>query len=167
MLGNFDAPYGWDTPAPLPPFGTRGLVNTEAFGVTIDIRPSKICHDERMGQFVPFVKDNMSRVFHSGVGQNSAMAKDSSKDTKSEFKAAMIARVAYLRKSRNWTQEMMADALGIEMETYKKYETRSLLAHDLISRFAQLVDRDADYVLTGKTAPRRIADVAAKRSATG
>lgn len=164
MLGNFDAPRRRNAPALLPPFGARRMADTKGFGMMVHIVPGQICHALAMGQFVPFVKDNVSRVFENRLGQNMLMAES---DTKSDFKAAMIERTARLRKGRGWTQEMMADALGISMETYKKYETRSLLPHDLISKFALLVDRDTDYVLTGKTTVRRISAAAIKKTATG
>ena len=64
------------------------------------------------------------------------------------FNEALCARVAMLRGS--WTQSKMAKLLGIPIDRYKKYETRTPLPHYLIERFATLVGRDIAYVLTGE-----------------
>lgn len=61
-----------------------------------------------------------------------------------------IDRVADLRRARGLTQQEMADALGIPVERYKKYERRSLLPPILIERFAAIVGRDVRFVVTGK-----------------
>jgi hypothetical protein len=47
----------------------------------------------------------------------------------------------------------MATALGVPAERYRKYEYRSPLPHYLLERFALIVGRDLDYLLTGKVAP--------------
>jgi hypothetical protein len=49
----------------------------------------------------------------------------------------------------------MATALGIPPERYRKYEYRSPLPHYLLERFALIVGRDVEYVLTGKRAAAR------------
>lgn len=71
-------------------------------------------------------------------------------DEEYEFNQRLCARVAELRKAKGWTQDRMAAILGIPLERYKKYETRTPLPHHLISRFADIVDRNADFVLTGR-----------------
>ncbi len=73
-----------------------------------------------------------------------------------EFTEAYIARVKKLREDRGWTSEQMATALGIPAERYRKYEYRTALPHYLVERFAQIVDRDVSYVLTGKAGPKRL-----------
>jgi transcriptional regulator with XRE-family HTH domain len=70
------------------------------------------------------------------------------------FNADLIARVRALREARGWTQSKMAAYLGIPIDRYKKYESRSPLPQYLIPRFADFVGRDIEYVLTGR-APRR------------
>jgi hypothetical protein len=51
----------------------------------------------------------------------------------------------------------MATALGVPAERYRKYEYRSPLPHYLIERFALIVGRDIEFILTGKLTPARIA----------
>lgn len=64
--------------------------------------------------------------------------------TRSAFKAKFCRRVAELRDARGWTQQQMADALGIPLDAYKKYENRSPLPHYLVPRFCLLTDVDAE-----------------------
>jgi transcriptional regulator with XRE-family HTH domain len=74
-----------------------------------------------------------------------------------EFNEALISRVKRLSEERGWTAEQMATALGIPAERYRKYEYRTPLPHYLIEPFALLVDREPNYLLTGKApaaAPR-------------
>jgi transcriptional regulator with XRE-family HTH domain len=78
-----------------------------------------------------------------------------------KFNDQFCARVQRLRVEREWTQAQMATALGLPLERYKKYETRSPLPAYLIPHFAQHVDRSVAYVLTGKSeaasrGPRRL-----------
>lgn len=49
----------------------------------------------------------------------------------------------------------MATALGVPAERYRKYEYRSPLPHYLLERFALIVGRDVEYLLTGRVAPIR------------
>jgi transcriptional regulator with XRE-family HTH domain len=72
------------------------------------------------------------------------------------FNDNLTKRVHRLRNERGWTAEQMATALGIGAERYRKYEYRSPLPHYLIERFALIVGRDVEYILTGKTPPARI-----------
>jgi transcriptional regulator with XRE-family HTH domain len=75
--------------------------------------------------------------------------------TESEFNDALFARVRSLRKQRDWTAEQMATALGIPADRYRKYESRTPLPHYLIERFALIVGKDIDYVLTGRCSHKR------------
>jgi transcriptional regulator with XRE-family HTH domain len=61
-----------------------------------------------------------------------------------------INRIAELRKARGLTQAEMAQHLGISLDRYKKYERRSLLPPYLLPRFAAIVDRPIDYIITGR-----------------
>lgn len=71
------------------------------------------------------------------------------------FNDQLCARVHRLRNERGWTAEQMATALGVPPERYRKWEYRSPIPHYLIERFALIVGRDIEYVLTGKTVPIR------------
>lgn len=79
----------------------------------------------------------------------------------------MLARVQQLRKDRGYTAEQMAIALGVPPDRYRKYEIRTPLPHYLIERFAIIVNRDVEYILTGKSSrpPKRPA-VAEKKDGT-
>lgn len=71
------------------------------------------------------------------------------------FNQALLDRVKRLREGRNLTAEEMAIALDIPPERYRKYESRSPMPHYLIERFALIVGRDVEYILTGKLKPTR------------
>ena len=66
------------------------------------------------------------------------------------FNEALCARVHRLRNERGWTSAQMAMALGVPPDRYRKYEYRSPLPHYLIERFALIVGREVEYVLTGR-----------------
>lgn len=68
------------------------------------------------------------------------------------FDDALCTRVHRLRKERGWTAAQMATALGVPAERYRKWEYRSPMPHYLIERFALIVGREIEYVLTGKLA---------------
>ena len=65
------------------------------------------------------------------------------------FTNELCARVKALREGKGWTAEQMATALGIPPERYRKYENRSPIPQYLIPRFALIVDRSVEFVLTG------------------
>jgi transcriptional regulator with XRE-family HTH domain len=65
------------------------------------------------------------------------------------FNSALCARVKHLRELKDWTSEEMATALGINPDAYRKYEYRTPIPHYLVERFALIVVRDVEYVLTG------------------
>ena len=48
-------------------------------------------------------------------------------------------RTKELRMNRGFTQQEVAQFLGIEYEAYKKYENRSILPQFLMARFCKLV----------------------------
>jgi transcriptional regulator with XRE-family HTH domain len=72
-----------------------------------------------------------------------------------EFEDAFAARIKELRKGKDWSAEKMAHTLGIPAERYRKYEQRKGLPSYLIPRFANIVDRSIEYVLTGKDTKKR------------
>jgi ribosome-binding protein aMBF1 (putative translation factor) len=106
-----------------------------------------------IGQSVQNVNANMSNDFHGGDWHYGGMPVWSREQ---EFNEAFIARVKRLREERGWTAERMAANLGIPAERYRKYEYRTPLPHYLVEPFASLVERDIEYMLTGRsTAPAR------------
>lgn len=120
-----------------------------------------------IGQFVQYVKDNVS---HDWTGSPIYSGHMDIWSPEQEFNEALLARVHALRIERGYTTEQMAIALGIPPDRYRKYESRTPLPQYLIERFAIIVDRDVEYILTGKSSrpPRRPAPVArsGKRNGT-
>jgi transcriptional regulator with XRE-family HTH domain len=80
-----------------------------------------------------------------------------------KFNDALCARVHRLRNERGWTAQQMATALGVPPDRYRKYEYRSPLPHYLLERFALIVGRDVEYVLTGKLPPAKLKPVESPR----
>jgi len=71
-----------------------------------------------------------------------------------EFNEAFMKRLRALRDERDWTAEQMAIALGIPAANYRKYETRSMMPLYLLPRLAQIMDRDVEYLMTGRSSDR-------------
>lgn len=115
-------------------------------------------HADIMGQSVPFVKDNVSPDLILLCRHNRDMPVS---PTHVSYQDQFRARLRALREAADYTQEQMAQMLAIEHETYKKYETRSMMPHYLIPTFALIVKRDIEYVMTGvkgstvRTIPKR------------
>ena len=66
------------------------------------------------------------------------------------FIDAVCARTARLRIQRGWTQAQMATALGVPLERYKKWETRSAMPLQHLPRFAQIMECSIEYLVTGQ-----------------
>ena len=105
-----------------------------------------------IGQSVQHVKPNVSKDFGTGWRHNVGMDETT---TALKFNQALVDRVKRLRMERFPAAEDMAIALGIPAERYRKYESRSPMPHYLIERFAKIVGRDVEYILTGKLKPTR------------
>ena len=103
---------------------------------------------ESLGQNVLNHKANLSRDCEAVRVEKAPMVKGS---TKSAFKAAFIARTKQARIARGYSQEQMAALLDMPQGTYKQYESRSLLPHDLIPRFSLLCGLDANWLFTDAT----------------
>ena len=116
-----------------------------------------VCHrGQIIGQIVQTVKTDKLSFFRRPLCQAtldtlSNMFKDMT-DANDEFlfTEAFCGRIKALREEKGWVAEQMATALGIPVERYRKYERRSHLPQYLIPRFALVVDRSLEYVLTGK-----------------
>lgn len=109
-------------------------------------------------QFVERVKaDNVSGDKLSPADHCALMSSQSIDEIRERaFNDAFLERVKDLRKRRGWTQEQMAQALGIPDKRYSKYETRSPLPPYLIEHFANLTGVSIEFLLTGREArPRR------------
>lgn len=134
----------------LAPLGNRRVGRTHATRQRQDQRPNIsrcVLHFASVGQIVQYVKPTVSKELYVGQGQNGGMANLD----ELQFNNAYIARVRELREAKDWTAEQMAIALGVPPERYRKYESRSPLPPYLIERFALIVDRDVQYILTGRS----------------
>ena len=68
-----------------------------------------------------------------------------------DFYNALIARVKRLRENRYPGHQGMvqiADLLGVQFETYKKYEMRTPIPIHLMDHFAALVGVSLEYLIT-------------------
>jgi hypothetical protein len=109
-------------------------------------------HAPMIGQIVQDVKPNVSKDIGTGWRHIGCMA---TTPTESKFNEALVNRVKRLRQERFSAAEDMALALDIPADRYRKYESRSPMPHYLIERFALIVGRDVEFILTGKLKPSR------------
>jgi hypothetical protein len=70
-----------------------------------------------------------------------------------QYRKALLIRTQLLRESIGLSQESMAKILGIPLDRYRKYETRSPLPLYLIEPFAAATGYSVQFVVTGKAAP--------------
>lgn len=108
---------------------------------------------DNLSSSAPIVKDNVSRANPWAVGKNRLMATSNAELT---FNQELCARVRALRDAKDWSQEQMATALGVPVERYRKYETRSPLPSYLMERFALITDCTVEHLLTGKSIPKPV-----------
>lgn len=66
-----------------------------------------------------------------------------------QYRDLFIARTRQARLALGWSQKDMAAALGISEASYQKYETRSMLPHHLIPKFAEVTGLPLQFLLTG------------------
>lgn len=71
-------------------------------------------------------------------------------DSSTAFIAAFIKRTRQLRKARGLTQAKMAIAMGLSVDAYRKYETRSPMPVHLLERFSIITGRGIEFIVTGK-----------------
>lgn len=151
MLRYLNSPRGRDAATVLPPFQAGRVADAQLGGNVIDRFPCESGHSRFMGQSVPSVKAIVSRDRPMFFCENRRMSEWLDEG---EFNARFCERIARLRFERGWTQEQMATAIGVPHERYKKYETRSPMPLYLLPRFAMQVDRDLEYLITGRAAPQ-------------
>lgn len=80
----------------------------------------------------------------------------SKQETRSAFRKGFLERTRQAREARGWSQAQMGKYLGIKGETYKKYETRSLLPHSYIETFCALTGITTDFLYTGQAPQKRV-----------
>ena len=78
----------------------------------------------------------------------------SRRTTPTGYKAAFIRRIRDARKAIDYTQERMAQELGVPQDQYKHYEKRTILPHHLIPAFCKITGFHPWFILTGQPAAR-------------
>lgn len=102
---------------------------------------------DQLGQNVLICKPILSHDLPAVESHNCPMAKEPGK---SAFKQRFIQRVRWARDSRGLSQDGIAALMGISQDTYKQYETRSYLPHDLVPLFLLATGVDAQWLYTEK-----------------
>lgn len=69
-----------------------------------------------------------------------------------KFKSEFIGRVRAARLARYETQTEAATALGMGQSKYKQYEKRSMLPHDLVPQFCEVMGVDEKWLFRAKGA---------------
>ena len=72
------------------------------------------------------------------------------------FHEAFRRRLKEVRDELGWTQADMAEALGVPLENYKKYERRSKFPPHLFAQLARVTHRPIEFLLTGRGPNLRI-----------
>lgn len=72
--------------------------------------------------------------------------------TPQEFNEQFVRRVRQIREALGWKPILMAERMGVPLETWRKYEKRTPLPHHLIPTFCRITGVEVWYLLTGETA---------------
>lgn len=65
-------------------------------------------------------------------------------------------RIRDLREDQDWTQEYVAELLGIRQTTYSKYELGKILVPiDMLIKLADLYHVSLDYLVGRSSSPKR------------
>lgn len=70
--------------------------------------------------------------------------------TESAYYEAFRQRLKDIRADLGWSQARMAEALGVPLVNYKKYEVRSKFPPHLLDRLALVTHRSLDFIVTGR-----------------
>lgn len=77
-------------------------------------------------------------------------------DTPANYRKMLRLRTKEARLARGWSQAEIANFLGIDVEAYKKYETRTPLPHHLVEQFCTLTGIEIGFYMTGRM-PQKVA----------
>ena len=68
----------------------------------------------------------------------------------------IFTRIRDLREDQDWTQEYVAEQLGIRQTTYSKYELGKILVPiDMLIKLADLYQVSLDYLVGRASSPKR------------
>lgn len=70
--------------------------------------------------------------------------------TPAQYRAAFIKRTRALRVASGRQPAEVAEALGVKLDTYGKWEPRTLLPHHLLMPFCEATGSDPWVLLTGR-----------------
>jgi hypothetical protein len=144
----------------LPPFLPRGLGDPKLLGEFVN-QIARIVHASKHGDDL----SPLSRPLWDVLSSPEKASIYGMLGEERTFNDAYIRRIKTLREALGWTQEEMATALGVPLDRYKKYETRSPLPPYLVERFALIVRREPCFVLTGKALRQTKTTTSLKRGA--
>lgn len=103
---------------------------------------SMICRNEEtldirdyLGRFVLDCKTKSSQDTVSALGHDVLMV---SKIPRREVRRGFIQRTREARVRSGYSQEMIAEKLGMKQGTYKNYETNRALPHDFVPEFCEI-----------------------------
>lgn len=85
--------------------------------------------------------------------------------TPAEFRKAFVGRVRQIRESLGWSRQEAAELMGVSLDSWTKYETRTPLPHHLIPRFCRATRVDVWYLFTGEIASKATPRPQARREA--
>lgn len=114
---------------------------------------------QTLGQIVYLFKDNRSSAMDRTSCHTENMANRLRKEDvarlpvkwrpppPSKFKKAFLARIKLAREGAGLTQVQMAERLGIPQDKYSKYEVRSFMPHELLSKFSEITGESLEKLL--------------------
>ena len=103
-------------------------------------------HAHILGSEVLTMQGELAPLSRPWGGHNDGMAK---RRNRTVYKDAFLQRVAEARVAAGFTQEELASVLDLDQGTYKTYETKTLMPHDLIPRFCIAVRVSTAWLLDG------------------
>lgn len=80
-----------------------------------------------------------------------------------QFVSEFIDRTRRARDEHGFTQDEIAELLGISQGTYKNYETNRLMPHNLVPAFCLATRVDIAWLYTGRVPQQRLKPAPASR----
>lgn len=113
---------------------------------------NELTMSNRLGHSVLKIKNNLSYDYDVFAGHHVPM---DARTSATEFKDRFTARVKLAREESKYTQNAIAELLGIKQDKYNKYEGRSLMPHKLIPAFCLACHISIDWLFTGRSPSSR------------